>query len=411
MRRSLGRLTRELAANGHLVFGSRETIPVPLARVAASGQLVRIGEDDLVFDAAELTSFAVAHHVDPDLLRSTGGWPALAQLTASAGADLVPDYLWEEVLARLGEERARLLAQLTAAGGGDDEMVSALAGRQVSVDEVVASVPLVERSTDGWAVLHALWQPALRALLTGPEAVASRRRAAEVHRRNGRHSAAIDLFVEAEAWDDVLADHRRRGAGVGGDLSGSRPISGVGVDCFRRSLRSEPEALLAAGLELQARAPIEAATRFREAAEGFRAKEDVDGELAAISHDGVVRWWLNDIAGLMDLYGRVGELRATGSARARVLEAVGLAAVAHLQGDSAGVLSALASVDDASGGEWFAVIRWLASVAHRRDGDLERAHDELDRAFERSADPQLEIARLRIEWLEGRVDHVVRPPR
>ena len=67
----------------------------------------------------------------------------------------MPDYLWEEVLARLGEERARLLAQLTAAGGGDDEMVSALAGRQVSVDEVVASVPLVERSTEGWAVLHA----------------------------------------------------------------------------------------------------------------------------------------------------------------------------------------------------------------------------------------------------------------
>ena len=200
----LGRLTRELAANGHLVFGSRETIPVPLARVAASGQLVRIGEHDLVFDAAELTSFAVAHHVDPDLLRSTGGWPALAQLTASAGADLVPDYLWEEVLARLGEERARLLAQLTAAGGGDDEMVSALAGRQVSVDEVVASVPLVERSTEGWAVLHALWQPALRTLLTRQEAAASLCRAAEVHRRNGRHSAAIDLFVEADAWDDVL---------------------------------------------------------------------------------------------------------------------------------------------------------------------------------------------------------------
>lgn len=402
----LGRLARELAANGHLVFGSRDTIPVPLARVAASGQLVRIGEDDLVFDAAELASFAAARDVDPDLLRSTGGWPALAQLVASAGADLVPDYLWEEVLARLGGERARLLAQLAAAGGGDDEMVSALAGQQVSVEEVVASVPLVERSTEGWAVLHALWLPALRALLTGEEAVACRRRAAEVHRRNGRYSAAVDLFVEAEAWDGVLStivDAERVSAAtlVLADF-------GRWLQLLPAELRFEPEALLAAGLELQARAPIEAATRFRAAAEGFRAKGDVDAELAAISHDGVVRWWLNDAAGLMDLYVRVGELRATGSARARVLEAVGLAALAHLQGDSAGVLSALARVDDASGGEWFAVIRWLASVAHRRDGDLERALDELDRAFERSDDPQFHIARLRVEWLQGRVDHVVR---
>ena len=166
-----------------------------------------------------------------------------------------------------------------------------------------------------------------------PDAVASLRRAAEVHRRNGRHSAAIDLFVEADAWDDVLAHHRRRRAlsvatNVSSDFGRWRRLLPAG-------LQAEPAALLAAGLKSRGRAPIEAARRFRESAEGFRAKEDVDGA-AAISHDGVVRWWLNDIAGLMDLYVRVGELRATGSARATVLEAVSLAAVAHLQGDSAG---------------------------------------------------------------------------
>jgi hypothetical protein len=77
-----------------------------------------------------------------------------------------------------------------------------------------------------------------------------------------------------------------------------------------------------------------------------------------------------------------------------------LAAVAHLQGDSAGVLSALASADADSSGEWFVVMRWLASVAHRRNGDPGRAHDELNRTSASSLEPQIEIARLRIEWLE-----------
>ena len=36
--------------------------------------------------------------VDAAALASSGGWPALAGFTATAGADLVLDYLWEEVL-------------------------------------------------------------------------------------------------------------------------------------------------------------------------------------------------------------------------------------------------------------------------------------------------------------------------
>ncbi|MGH9274080.1 MAG: BTAD domain-containing putative transcriptional regulator, partial [Acidimicrobiales bacterium] len=104
----LARLVSDLATNGHLVLASRDAIPVPLARVAAGGQLARVTEGDLVFDADELAAFAMARGVEPALLASTGGWPALAELTASAGADLVLDYLWEEVLAGLGEERAGL---------------------------------------------------------------------------------------------------------------------------------------------------------------------------------------------------------------------------------------------------------------------------------------------------------------
>lgn len=95
----LARLLDELPRNAHVVMASRDVPPAPVGRLAAAGQLVRLQETDLVLDAAELQAFASARGVDVDLLASTGGWPALAELTANAGSDLVLDYLWDEVLA------------------------------------------------------------------------------------------------------------------------------------------------------------------------------------------------------------------------------------------------------------------------------------------------------------------------
>ena len=86
------RLVDELPGNAHVVLASRQRVPLPVARLAASGQLARIGESDLLFDEAELDAFAAARNVDPALLASSGGWPALAELLATAGADLVLDY-------------------------------------------------------------------------------------------------------------------------------------------------------------------------------------------------------------------------------------------------------------------------------------------------------------------------------
>ncbi len=401
----LARLATDLAGNGHLVLASRDGVPVPLARLAAGGQLIRLSEPDLVFDPIELEAFAAAHHVPPQLLASTGGWPALAELTVSAGADLVLDYLWEEVLGRLGPERALLLARFAAAGGGDDEVARALGGPQVRVDDVIASVPLVEKSTGGWAVPHPLWEPALRRILSDDAAAAAQLAAAATHLRRGRYAAAVDLFIEAEDWRGVLQ------VIVDAERSMWLPAMEFGpwLAAMPLEWRSQPEAVLAAGLELQTRAPLAALDKFQVAAARFKAAGDVDGEIAAISHDGLVRWWLNDTAGLFELYLRVTELAANGSARAGVIAAIGAAAVAHLQGESAGVFAALAGVDDNIDQGWRTVVSWLRSVAHRRNGHLAPAHEEIDRALQPApARPelQLELARLRTRWLEGDVDAV-----
>src|SRR5207244_4694022 len=142
-----------------------------------------------------------------------------------------------------------------------------------------------------WASLHPLWGPPLRRLLTDVEAADARRQAAAAHREAGRFGVAVDLLVEAEAWEGVLAVMRDA------ELD-SMSFPSAEFRRWHRTLppqwRRAPEAALAAGIDIQARAPMEALRTFEEAARGFRAAGDVDGELAAIRHDGIVRWWAND---------------------------------------------------------------------------------------------------------------------
>ncbi|MEO6571529.1 MAG: bacterial transcriptional activator domain-containing protein, partial [Ilumatobacteraceae bacterium] len=107
------------------------------------------------------------------------------------------------------------------------------------------------------------------------------------------------------------------------------------------------------------------------------------------------------------LIARVTELAAAGSEGARRLVRVGDAALAHLGADSDGVLRALAGIDET--GVWATGIAWLRHVAHRRLGDTVRAELALDAITVRRAspaNPQLRLARLRLDWLEGHVADV-----
>ena len=406
----LGRLLVELPLNGHLVLASRDQAPLPLTRLVASGHVARLGERELVFDEQEMAVFAHARSLPPDVLAASGGWPALAELTAAAGVDLVLEYLWEQVLDQIGVERARLLAAFEVCGGGGAEIVSALAQRTMTVEELVADVPLVARAADGSGVLHPLWGPALRQCLNEAEVVHARRRAAGVHRGARRFGEAIELLAEAEAWEEVV--DVLRDAEI---VTAQHPIPPGGlvrwVGRLPREWQNRPEARLAVGSGVRARAPLEALPLFAEAAAGFRARGDVDGELAAIIQDGAVRWAADDMAGMLGLYARVLELADQGSRGAFELAAIGTAAVAHIGADSTAVLAALDGVGSAVTPEWLPTIHWFRSVAHRRNGDLQRAYDELTAAglldgTDADMVQQLQLARLRTDWLAGHVDVV-----
>lgn len=404
----VGRLVAELPRNGHVVMSSRSAPPVPTAAIAASGRLERIVEDDLLFTTEELHHFAEIRGVDPARLAATGGWPALVQLVASAG-DLVEEYLWDVVLARLGERRTQALTLLEAVGGADDEVAQEVLGAESTLREIMGGVPLVSWMSHGtdraWATVHPLWEPVLRRRRPDVDVVGAQRTAAVVHRRRGRFDSAIDLFACAGAWEEVLATILEAARHHGAFDEWHRFARWRSV--LDDDLQDHPVARLAAGIEVASRIPVDALSAFGRAADGFRELGDVDGELAALAKLGLVAWWANDVAALFDAIGRASELASDGHAEAQVAVWIGEAAIAHASGDHHRVLEVLGPVDLTGAGEWAAGAGWLRAVAHRRLGDLERAQQALDATSELVPDDvQIVIARARTHWLRGNIEHV-----
>lgn len=199
----LDRLIAELPGNGHVVLASRPPLPLAVTRLVATGDAVVLGEEELRFRTDELTSFADSRGVPPELLTDVGGWPALAELTATAGPHAVTGYVWEELLSRLTPERRHALALLVAVGGVDDEIAATLLGPGVVLDRLLDGVPLVVRARSGWWSLHGLWAAALQHHLDAEEVAEARRSAAAILRRRRQYLDAMDLLLDAEAWDDI----------------------------------------------------------------------------------------------------------------------------------------------------------------------------------------------------------------
>lgn len=402
----LARLVAELPTNGHVVLASRVAPPFAVAGLAAHGRLERIHEADLLFDDSERAAFAADRQVDASVLESSGGWPALAELVAAAAEDLVFEYVWDEVLAKVGAHHSRQLAVAAAVGGVDDEVAAAVLPAGSVAAELARGVPLVESSPDGWVTPHALWRPTLRRLLTDEEQADVRRKAAEVHRRSGRLDRALALFADAGEWDAVLATIRLAGLDPFAHETSHR--FGAWYQLLPQSYRAHPAARFAAGIEVLRRVPLDAQPLLQEAADGFAALDDAEGELSVLMQLGLVAWWANDGAAIFTLTQRARALADAGWAPAGLLARIGDAGIAHVLGDADGVLAALAPVDDDAAGPWISAVGWLRHVAHRHRGDLDRAEAALDsvRSGRVGTDAQHEMAWLRTAWLRGHVDQV-----
>jgi DNA-binding SARP family transcriptional activator len=406
----LADLLHDLPANGHIVFASRSEPPVPLGRYRSLESVLSLAEDDLRFDEGELSEFAVARGLDPHRFTSTGGWPAMAALTASvAGVErnVTGSYLWEEVLDPLGTRRRHVLAVLSDLGGADDELATAAVGAPVDLARDLGDVPLVARDADGWHVPHALWRTAPRLALDAGEAASIRVRAIRNLTARGRYDAAFALVESAGLWDEGPAVLRAA------CLAGERPSRELArwLAACPEPVRASPAGRLATGLHAASTTPEQAVPPLRAAAELLREADDPDAELVAIAHIGRMAWWWQDLHILADLAPRVFELHQAGHAKATALVSLGWALASDIAGNDRQVLKNLDKIPPGTLDPTSELLSgWFRGALLLYDGDISAAAEiaaEIQAKAERSMRYIADTLDLMVKWAQGRIDDVL----
>src|SRR6266705_6266368 len=102
-------LLREVAtalpATAHLVLSGREAPDVPLARREATGDVIRIADEDLAFTEVEVRALARRLGRDARIAQPLHGWPAMVRLSLAAGPGAPWQYAREEVLGRVSDSQ------------------------------------------------------------------------------------------------------------------------------------------------------------------------------------------------------------------------------------------------------------------------------------------------------------------
>jgi DNA-binding SARP family transcriptional activator len=306
--------------------------------------------------------------------------------------------------------RREHLAALAAIGGGDDELVATAVGADVDLEELVAEVPLVTSSGGGWVELHGLWTDHLGDVLDADTRRAIQQRAGTALLARGDRLRAFDLLAAAGAADEVAAlvvetmghaflpvppDALAPWVHVVGELLDGRPEAAL----LRSAVGRE-----AVGSLTTAKALCE------EAYDGFTARDDPDGQLAAIQHLFAIGYELDDAELLARTIDHAVRLEQAGHAPAGPIAAIGRSMVADYFGDHRGALDLLDAAPVADGDEWTAFRAWvraeLLESLGRPDASLE-VIDACDYAGTGLIGLQLRASRVRALWSAGHVDEAI----
>jgi LuxR family transcriptional regulator, maltose regulon positive regulatory protein len=404
----LSSIVDALPANGHIVLAGRGPPPVPLARLDVEGRAARLDVADLAFTEDEMAEFAALRGVPGARVATCGGWPALAELSATARSGVTADYVGQEVLSGLPAARRRDLALLAHVGPFDDDLARAVIDPDLDLPKLVAGLPLVTAVPSGERSLHALWRSLLADEVTPAEVADARRRAAAAHRARGRADAAARLLIDAEAWDEL-------GEAIVDVLGAAHPPvpRDVLAEWFSRlpaDVRTTPSGRLLAAVVAVEADPEGAAPRLEDAAAEFRAAGHLTGELACLVQLGLIAWWSESLERLAALAVRVFQLEAAGCDQAVPLACLGRALVFDVQNDSRQVLTELDRIPPGSLNDvWQGVVSWLRSTTLMHLGDAHASLVAAEHALVHAGPlhaPLAEGARLQALWFQGRGDVV-----
>ncbi|MCB0989461.1 MAG: hypothetical protein KDB16_00660, partial [Acidimicrobiales bacterium] len=300
----LERLLSELPTNGHLVLSSRREPPLKYRRSLATGEAVLIDENDLSFDSEAIARFAAIRGVDPSDLGDTG-WPALLELRASAGTAAEREYIAEEVLAALGEQRLDAVAKLALLGRFDDRMVRAVTGSDARAADLADGLPLTSRAADGSIVLHDMWATLLPALPHDVEVEVLATMADELRGRD-QLPTALSLYARAgrvgaarELLRPIACDYALRYG-----LSERRQM----LAAVPAELQKLPETELIRADLVFAATPSASVAMLESAQAAAREAGDCELELQALLRLAEVQYRSDDNAGLASIADRVQQL-------------------------------------------------------------------------------------------------------
>ena len=196
----LREVARTLPATAHLVLSGREAPDVPLARREATGEAIKIADEDLAFTEVEVRALARRLGRDARIAEPLNGWPAMVRLSLAAGPAAPWQYAREEVLCRVSDSQRQALAALAALGTGTAREVAEVTGGPVTLDDLARQVPLVGVLDDGRYRAHDLWADAVPRIMTVQDEHSLRERAVAVLAARGDLARAGRLACQARDW-------------------------------------------------------------------------------------------------------------------------------------------------------------------------------------------------------------------
>jgi LuxR family maltose regulon positive regulatory protein len=228
VRATLAELAQNLPAWLHLILASRHVPGIPLARMRVRGDITELRFDELSFSVDEARALLTL--ITPELsapeaaacIERADGWvvslllelagrnpraPAIPPARASAGQDLVHDYVMNEVLAGEDGDVVRVLLDIAVVGRVGAGLAETLSGRR-DAEAMLAQAEqrglfVSRRRPDGWFELH----PAVRAALLRQLSKAPPRLTL-LHRRAARWFADAGAVAAAFAHHSEAGDSR-----------------------------------------------------------------------------------------------------------------------------------------------------------------------------------------------------------
>jgi LuxR family transcriptional regulator, maltose regulon positive regulatory protein len=192
----LNDLLLNLPDNSDMIVSGRGYHELTLARLIARGEVVEIDETMLAFTTDETDEFARLRSVRREVL-ADHGWPALAELEAHAGVAGAHEFVAQEVLDHLSDERVDALRLVALHDTVDDELIRTVTDFDGTVADLLGGLPLATEMGSGIWSLHDLWRSVLTVSLTDEQRRRSLVAGADRHRRAGRLRAALTETIAA----------------------------------------------------------------------------------------------------------------------------------------------------------------------------------------------------------------------